>query len=327
MSDERNKAESTENEVLHDNITDDIDATDKKELPAREPKEIDLFGEAADSDGLDPTGSYEPTLFDTEDGSEHEALADTEGGEDAASSTSEGDTSLTYSEGDTSLTHSEGDGVKEADGKAEEADGAIDDDTDVGDLDEFDDEVKEPEKSRKVDGLFDFIEIFVFTLAAVFIITSFFIRYSIVDGPSMQNSLQHGDKLLLTNFMYEPEYKDIVVVHSDVLDKVIVKRVIATEGQKIKITSTDVYVDGVKLDEPYVYTDDHKGILGNYSEYKYLPEGEVFEMTVPEGEIFVMGDHRNKSEDSRSIGTISEEAIIGKVILRFAPFDTFGRVD
>lgn len=326
MSDERNKAESTENEVLHDNITDDIDATDKKELPANETKEIDLFGEAADSVGLDPTGSDEPTLFDTENSSEHEALADTEGCEDAASSTSEGDTSLTDSEGDTSLTDSEGDGVKEADGEAEEACGAIDD-TDVGDLDEFDDEVKEPEKSRKVDSLFDFIEIFVFTLAAVFIITSFFIRYSIVDGPSMQNSLQHGDKLLLTNFMYEPEYKDIVVVHSDVLDKVIVKRVIATEGQKIKITSTDVYVDGVKLDEPYVYTDDHKGILGNYSEYKYLPEGEVFEMTVPEGEIFVMGDHRNKSEDSRSIGTISEEAIIGKVILRFAPFDTFGKVD
>lgn len=326
MSDERNKAESTENEVLHDNITDDIDATDKKELPAKEPKEINLFGEAADSDGLGPTGSDEPTLFDTEDGSEHKALADTEGGEDAASSTSEGGTSLPNSDCDTSLPDSEGDGVKEADGEAEEADGAIDD-TDVGDLDEFDDEVKEPEKSRKVDSLFDFIEIFVFTLAAVFIITSFFIRYSIVDGPSMQNSLQHGDKLLLTNFMYEPEYKDIVVVHSDVLDKVIVKRVIATEGQKIKITSTDVYVDGVKLDEPYVYTDDHKGILGNYSEYKYLPEGEVFEMTVPEGEIFVMGDHRNKSEDSRSIGTISEEAIIGKVILRFAPFDTFGRVD
>ena len=289
-----------------------------------DPTEITLFGEeaAADGDGVDLTDSAEPSLFDTAEGLEYDELTDSAYTEDT-----EEDTAPT-SEGDASLPDSDADDTLKTDGEAEEeSDGVTDEDTDVGDLDEFDDEVKEPEKMRKVDSLFDFIEIFVFTLAAVFIITSFFIRYSIVDGPSMQNSLQHGDKLLLTNFMYEPEYKDIVVVHSDVLDKVIVKRVIATEGQTVKITSTDVYVDGVKLDEPYVYTDDYKNILGGYSEYKYLPKGEVFEMTVPEGEIFVMGDHRNKSEDSRSIGTISEEAIIGKVILRFAPFDTFGRVD
>ena len=160
---------------------------------------------------------------------------------------------------------------------------------------------------------------------AVFIITSFFLRYSIVEGNSMQNTLQDNDKLLITNFMYEPEQKDVIVVYSEALDKIIVKRVIATEGQIVRITSTDVYVDGIRLDESdYVYTGDYNFGM---SEYKYLPKGEVFEITVPEGEIFVMGDHRNDSKDSRDIGTIPEECIIGKVVLRFAPFDSFGKID
>ena len=198
-------------------------------------------------------------------------------------------------------------------------------DESVGDLAEFDDVVKEPEKTRKVDSLFDFIEIFVFTLAAVFIITSFFLRYSIVEGHSMQNTLQDADKLLITGFMYEPAQGDIVVLDSDVLNKVIVKRIIAIEGQTVRITPKEVYVDGELLDEPYVYIGDNFG--NEIRDYYYVPEGGYFEITVPEGEIFVMGDHRNNSDDSRSIGTISKEAIIGKVILRFAPFSEFGKVE
>lgn len=308
MSDERNEISVTENEVVHDNVTDDINTKEITEENEENPAQMSLLDELEPKDGEESDSPAAETNAREDD----EELSD--------------DTTSDIEDADDVDAPSEDDTDDDTDGDPLPSD-TVEDEVDVGDLEEFDDEVKEPERSRKVDSLFDFIEIFVFTLAAVFIITSFFFRYSIVDGPSMQNTLQDGDKLLLSNFMYEPEYKDVVVLYSDELDKVIVKRVIATEGQRIKITSTDVFVDGVKLDEPYVYTDDYKNIFGSKAEYKYLPEGEVFEMTVPEGEIFVMGDHRNLSEDSRSIGTISEEAIIGKVILRFAPFDSFGKLD
>ena len=182
-------------------------------------------------------------------------------------------------------------------------------------------EKKPEEKVRRIDSLFDFIELFVFTIAAVFIITSFFFRYSIVDGRSMLGTLQHNDRLLLTNFMYEPEDGDVIVVQSDVLGKVIVKRVIATEGETIRITRDAIYVDGKKLIEPYVYIDARN--------YKYtVPAGqEYIEITVPENEIFVMGDHRNDSDDSRVIGTIPEDAIIGKVIYRFYPYGSSGKIE
>ena len=183
------------------------------------------------------------------------------------------------------------------------------------------------ERSRKVDSLFDFIELFVFTLAAVFIITSFFFRYSIVKGPSMMNTLEDGDKLLLTSFMYEPECGDVIVFHVENApsgEDVWVKRVIATEGQTVRITYNDVYVDGEKLIEPYVYTGDY----GSPGRYHYFDrEDKYLELVVPEGEVFVMGDHRNNSSDSRVIGTVEESAILGKVIYRFFPFDSMEKIE
>ena len=198
------------------------------------------------------------------------------------------------------------------------------------------------EKPRRVDNLFDFIELFVFTLIAVFIITSFFFRYSIVDGGSMQNTLEDDEALILRSFLYTPECGDIVVVQdkSTALKDPIVKRIIAVGGQTVKFTRDAVYVDGVELDEPYVYTGDYENPFGGEDIYRYsvypsdalLPivtareDGVFYEITVPEGEIFVMGDHRNNSKDSRDIGTIHEDAIIGKVVLRFLPFNNFGKI-
>ena len=202
---------------------------------------------------------------------------------------------------------------------------------------------KEETTQRKIDAIFDFIELFVFTLAAVFIITSFFFKYSIVDGGSMNNTLQHQDKLLLYSFMYEPECGDVIVLedHSTVLKKPIVKRVIAVGGQTVKITKNDIYVNGERLNETYVYTDDYRSIFGYEDQYRYsvipsealidlvisMEEGVYYEIKVPEGELFVMGDHRNASNDSRDIGTVHEDSVIGKVVLRFYPFDSFGKID
>ena len=187
------------------------------------------------------------------------------------------------------------------------------------------------------------MELFVFVLAAVFIITSFFFRYSIVDGGSMLNTLEDDEILLLRSFLYTPECGDVVVLQdkSSAIEDPIVKRVIAVGGQKVRFTRDAVYVDGVKLDEPYVYTGDYENHLGEKDVYRYsvYPDSELlpivtdrengvfYEITVPEGEIFVMGDHRNNSKDSREIGTLHEDAVIGKVVLRFFPFEKFGNID
>lgn len=198
------------------------------------------------------------------------------------------------------------------------------------------------EKPRKVDSLFDFIELFVFTLAAVFILTSFFFRYSTVEGGSMMNTLENGEKLILSSFLYDPKPGDVVVVQdrSTELKDPIVKRVIAVGGQTVKITRTTIYVDGVALIEDYVYTSDYYNPYTNHVYYYETEPCEAlqdlvtgyekdvyYEILVPDGEIFVMGDHRNNSKDSRSIGTLHEDAIIGKVVLRFYPFDKFGKID
>ena len=180
-------------------------------------------------------------------------------------------------------------------------------------LDKYD-----PKKPRKIDGRFDIIELFVFTLLAVMILTTFFFRHSIVEGASMENTLHSGEHLIISDFFYTPKRGDIIVCedYTTSIKKPIVKRVIAIEGDVITITPDKrVYVNGELLDESnYVYVN---GI--DFTK-------PIYDFEVPENEIFVMGDHRNDSEDSRSIGTISEDAVLGKVILRFYPFDKFGTV-
>ncbi|MBQ9084400.1 MAG: signal peptidase I [Clostridia bacterium] len=190
-------------------------------------------------------------------------------------------------------------------------------------------------KGRFIDALFDFVELAIFTLAAIMILTSFFFRHSIVEGDSMLGTLEDGEHLIISDFMYEPRPGDIVVVedYSTALKKPIIKRVIATGGQKVRIEADGVTVDGEKLKEEYVYFS-----VGGYyydiypsqalleNETLAIAPGLFYEFVVPEGEIFVMGDHRNNSTDSRHIGTVDEEAVIGRVVLRFLPFDKFGPV-
>ena len=174
-----------------------------------------------------------------------------------------------------------------------------------------------PEKPRKIDGRFDFVELFIFTLLAVMILTSFFFRHTMVKGVSMENTLQEGDHLIISGLFYTPKRGDIIVCedYSTSIRKPIVKRVIAVGGDTVRITKIgEVYVNDELIDESsYVCID---GI------YTVIP----LELTVPDGELFVMGDHRNDSKDSRDIGTISEDSVLGRVLIRFYPFDKFGIV-
>lgn len=175
----------------------------------------------------------------------------------------------------------------------------------------------DPKKPRKIDGRFDLVELFVFTLLAVMIVTTFFFRHSVVDGSSMENTLHGGEHLIISDLFYTPKRGDIIVCedYTTKIPKPIVKRVIAVEGDRIVITANGtVYINEALLEEDYVFIDGY---------YEQMP----IDIVVPEGEIFVMGDHRNVSADSREIGTVSVDSVLGKVLLRFYPFDKFGTVN
>ncbi len=130
---------------------------------------------------------------------------------------------------------------------------------------------------------------------------------------------ESGDRLLISNLFYTPEYGDIVVIHTDMEEEAIIKRIIATEGQEVDIDflTGEVKVDGVVLDEPYI---------NNLT----LDSGDVsFPVTVPDGCVFVLGDNRSVSLDSRysDVGMVSIDDILGRVVLRIYPLNQFGAVE
>ena len=179
----------------------------------------------------------------------------------------------------------------------------------------------DPEKPRLVDWVFDLCEMFVFVLLAVVLLTSFLFKHSIVDGNSMLNTLENGDHLIISDVFYVPERGDIIVFedYSTPLKKAVVKRVIGLPGETVEVKknlSGDfiVYINGVLLEEEYAY---------NNIDFSSPNTGT---WVVPEGEIFVMGDNRYNSTDSRDIGTIKIDSILGKVLIRFYPVEKFGTV-
>ena len=213
-----------------------------------------------------------------------------------------------------------------------------------------DEERYDPKKPRKVDGRFDLIELFVFTLAAIMLITTFFFKHSIVDGPSMESTLYDGDHLIISDFLYEPEQYDIVVVHDvEAYPAPVVKRIIATEGQTVTLIKTinqrvssrdtvyfslEILVDGVAIDPNYAYYSnsgfDPINIDITYEDHYIVDMTDksiTYEYVVPEGEVYVLGDHRNRSQDSREFGSVKVDAILGKVLFRIYPFEDFGAIE
>ena len=170
-----------------------------------------------------------------------------------------------------------------------------------------------PEKEEGRD-LYEWAQALVCSVLAVVLLFTFVIRLIGVDGHSMVPTLQDGDRLLVLNsILYDDyQYGDIVVLRKEsFLEEPIVKRVIATEGQTVDIdfVSGAVYVDGELLEEDYI------------NEPTYVEEGTEFPLTVPEGSIFVMGDNRNHSSDSRSsdLGTVDTRYVIGKAVFLLFP--------
>ena len=180
-------------------------------------------------------------------------------------------------------------------------------------MDPVDDTLSKREESKT--NILLYLHDFVYWLTGILLVFLLLFRVVVVSGPSMNQTLVHGDYLLLINnvFYTQPKQGDIIVAAKASFDagEPIIKRVIATEGQWVDIdfdTGT-VYVNGTALVEPYTNTPTN------------LYEGISFPLMVDEGCFFVMGDNRNESKDSRSIeiGQIDEREILGKAIFLFMP--------
>ena len=177
-----------------------------------------------------------------------------------------------------------------------------------------------------VQSLFRDLDV-IYIFVAIILLNVLLFRVTVVNGGSMNQTLVDGDKLLLiSNTVYRnPKQGDIIVASKDSFrdGECIVKRIIATEGQLVEIDFENrvIKVDGQVLEESYAY------FAANDRDPLHF-EGVTFPQVVPEGCVFVMGDNRNHSTDSRStlIGLVDERSVLGKVIARLSPTEKFGPV-
>lgn len=174
----------------------------------------------------------------------------------------------------------------------------------------------EPLKANPLMTAYEWVETLIWCFLFVVILFTFVVRVVGVSGPSMQDTLHDGERLVTINY-FTPKYGDIVAItQPKELEVPLVKRVIATEGQVVDINfeTGEVYVDGKLLTEPYIKT-------------PTTVSGDVeFPVTVPKGRVFVLGDNREVSLDSRysEVGMIDVRYIFGKVVFRLLPMNKAG---
>lgn len=181
----------------------------------------------------------------------------------------------------------------------------------------------------------DWVETFTVALCVVVLMFTFVFRIVTVDGESMMNTLHDGERLVISNIAYKPQIGDVVIISVPEYygDNPLVKRVIATGGQTVDIDFENwiVTVDGEPLAK------DSSGNPTNESYINYIDGFPMYEAknyskpisypyTVPNGKVFVMGDNRNNSRDSRYFGAVDERYIIGKVYFRITPFSRIGKI-
>ncbi|MBC5635942.1 signal peptidase I [Ornithinibacillus sp. BX22] len=165
----------------------------------------------------------------------------------------------------------------------------------------------------------DWIKALLIAFGLAFLVRTFLFTPIIVDGPSMQPTLHDRDQMIVNKFLYnfnEPERFDIVVFHAND-QKDFIKRVIALPGEHVAYKDNILYINGQPIKENFLhdkevwtYNFELEELTGNYS-------------TVPEGYVFVLGDNRTNSTDSRILGPIPMDQIVGKASVIYWPFDRF----
>lgn len=170
--------------------------------------------------------------------------------------------------------------------------------------------------NKKLSAVYEVIDSVVVAAVVVILIFTFVFRIFVVAGDSMKNTLFDRERIIVSDFLYKPTAGDIICFWCDIDSQVLVKRVIATEGQVVDIDDLGrVTVDGTVLDEPYVTA-------------MYTPTYNVsFPHVVEDDCVFVLGDNRVNSKDSRFavIGDVPENRVFGKLVLRLYP--NFGKVN
>ncbi len=192
------------------------------------------------------------------------------------------------------------------------------------DKDYFANTVEDSKKEKSTfNDVIEWLEAVAIAVMVVLLVFTFVLRQVVVEGDSMFPTLENGDRLLITHLFYTPKQGDIIVVNCEgenKLNKTIIKRVIATEGQEVNIDFENavVTVDGVALEEDYI----NALTTRNDGAFKYP-------VTVPENCVFVMGDNRNHSTDSRSpeVGFLSVDDVLGKAFFRLTPFNKIGFIE
>lgn len=170
-----------------------------------------------------------------------------------------------------------------------------------------------------------FVVCVVIVVAAAWGIRQYVIEPFEVPSGSMEDTIMTGDRIFAEKLSYhfdEPSAGDIVVFSDpQVPSRVLVKRVIATEGQTVSLVGGDVYVDGVRLSEPYAQGNSYplSPTAGNVS--------LSYPFTVPAGCLWVMGDNRENSSDSRYFGPIDADSVFGRAVVVYWPLDRIGLLD
>lgn len=173
----------------------------------------------------------------------------------------------------------------------------------------------------------EWIKALVIAVVLVFLIRQFLFSPFIVDGPSMQPNFETGERLIVNKILYsirEPKFGEVVVFDVPEQGRKFIKRVIGVSGDTIRLEGDDLYINDKKIDEPYIKeaieAAHANGQLynGEGSNYNF-PNSEVPEMTVPEGTIFALGDNRSDSTDSRFIGFVTDDEVVGRADIIFWP--------
>ncbi|MCM1165828.1 MAG: signal peptidase I [Lachnospiraceae bacterium] len=209
-------------------------------------------------------------------------------------------------------------------------------------MNEIDEEKKQPEEAAAEDAAeqdeepkkpfsdaLDWVSSIVYAVAAMLVLNLFFLRSITVSGPSMLDTLQDGDRVVATNFFYTPDYGDIVIIQANKLmnddtnmwGEPIIKRVIAVEGDTVMIDfdKGEGYRNGELLHEDYI-----KDLTFFRHNDTWMESGVSYD--VPEDCVFVLGDNRPVSNDSRNlpqVGFINKDMIMGKAFVRVSPIKNF----